>query len=206
MDYKEYSDGELCSMICEANEDAKDILFVKYKYIIDIVIKKYLLSSIKVGIEYNDLYQEALVGFTDAINSYVEEKDASLATFITLCVERKLQNTVIRAKTLKNKMFLEALSLDYQKNSEDSSLKEMISDQSKNDPLRNITNEETYKELLEKIKNELSSNEYEVFTLLITGLTYIEIANELNKNPKQVDNTIQRIRNKIKNILKRKEK
>lgn len=206
MDYKEYSDGELCSMICEANEDAKDILFAKYKYIIDIVIKKYLLSSIKVGIEYNDLYQEALVGFTDAINSYVEEKDASLATFITLCVERKLQNTVIRAKTLKNKMFLEALSLDYQKNSEDSSLKEMISDQSKNDPLRNITNEETYKELLEKIKNELSSNEYEVFTLLITGLTYIEIANELNKNPKQVDNTIQRIRNKIKNILKRKEK
>lgn len=206
MDYKEYSDGELCSMICEANEDAKDILFAKYKYIIDIVIKKYLLSSIKVGIEYNDLYQEALVGFTDAINSYVEEKDASLATFITLCVERKLQNTVIRAKTLKNKMFLEALSLDYQKNSEDSSLKEMISDQSKNDPLRNITNEETYKELLEKIKNELSSNEYEVFTLLITGLTYIEIANELNKNPKQVDNTIQRIRNKIKNILKQKEK
>lgn len=206
MDYKEYSDGELCSMICEANEDAKDILFAKYKYIIDIVIKKYLLSSIKVGIEYNDLYQEALVGFTDAINSYVEEKDASLATFITLCVERKLQNTVIRAKTLKNKMFLEALSLDYQKNSEDSSLKEMISDQSKNDPLHNITNEETYKELLEKIKNELSSNEYEVFTLLITGLTYIEIANELNKNPKQVDNTIQRIRNKIKNILKQKEK
>lgn len=206
MDYKEYSDGELCTMICEANEDAKDILFAKYKYIIDIVIKKYLLSSIKVGIEYNDLYQEALVGFTDAINSYVEEKDASLATFITLCVERKLQNTVIRAKTLKNKMFLEALSLDYQKNSEDSSLKEMISDQSKNDPLRNITNEETYKELLEKIKNELSSNEYEVFTLLITGLTYIEIANELNKNPKQVDNTIQRIRNKIKNILKQKEK
>lgn len=206
MDYKEYSDGELCSMICEANEDAKDILFAKYKYIIDIVIKKYLLSSIKVGIEYNDLYQEALVGFTDAINSYAEEKDASLATFITLCVERKLQNTVIRAKTLKNKMFLEALSLDYQKNSEDSSLKEMISDQSKNDPLHNITNEETYKELLEKIKNELSSNEYEVFTLLITGLTYIEIANELNKNPKQVDNTIQRIRNKIKNILKQKEK
>lgn len=202
MNYKEYSDSELCSMICENNEDAKDILFKKYKYIIDIIIKKYSLSAVKVGIEYNDLYQEALVGFTDALNSYDEKKDASIATFITLCVERKLQNTILKAKAIKNKMFIQALSLDYQENSEESPLKEIISDNYKNDPLNNMTNDENYLELIEKIKNELSIQEYEVFALLSSGLNYIEIANQLSKNPKQIDNAIQRIKNKIKKILK----
>ena len=200
MDYKEYSDSELCSMICENNEDAKDILFKKYKYIIDIIIKKYSLSAVKVGIEYNDLYQEALVGFTDALNSYDENKDASIATFITLCVERKLQNTILKAKTIKNKMFIQALSLDYQEDSE-SPLSERISDNSKNDPLNNMTNDESYMELIEKIKKELSNNEYEVFTLMASGLNYIEIAEQLDKNPKQIDNAIQRIKSKIKKII-----
>jgi len=200
MDYKEYSDSELCSMICENNEDAKDILFKKYKYIIDIIIKKYSLSAVKVGIEYNDLYQEALVGFTDALNSYDENKDASIATFITLCVERKLQNTILKAKTIKNKMFIQALSLDYQEDSE-SPLSERISDNSKNDPLNNMTNDESYMELIEKIKKELSNNEYEVFTLMASGLNYMEIAEQLDKNPKQIDNAIQRIKSKIKKII-----
>lgn len=202
MNYKEYSDSELCSMICENNEDAKDILFKKYKYIIDIIIKKYSLSAIKVGIEYSDLYQEALVGFSDALNSYDEKKEASIATFITLCVERKLQNTILKAKTIKNKMFLQTLSLDYQEDSEESPLSEMISDNCKNDPLNNMTDDESYIELIEKIKNELSLQEYEVFTLLASGLNYIEIANQLEKNPKQIDNAIQRIKSKIKKIIK----
>ena len=52
-----------------------------------------------------------------------------------------------------------------------------------------------------KIKNELSSSEYEVFTLMVSGLSYIEIAEQLNKNPKQIDNAIQRIKIKIKKIV-----
>ena len=201
MDYKEYSDSELCSMISENNEDAKDILYKKYKYINDLIIKKYLLSAMKVGIEYNDLYQEALVGFSDALNSYNEKKEAALPTFITLCVERRLQNTIIKASSEKNTMFLRALSLDYQQTTDDSPLKEIISDNHKNDPLYNITHDENYNELMSKIENELSDNENEVFTLLITGLDYITIAKQLDKTPKQVDNTIQRIKNKVKKIL-----
>lgn len=201
MNYEEYSDSQLCSMICENHEEAKDILFAKYKYIIDIVIKKYSLSSVKVGIEYNDFYQEALVGFSDAINSYNDSKNASLATFITLCVERRLQKTILKAKALKNEMFLKSLSLDYQTGDTGATLKDIISDDSKNDPLYNITNEEKYQELVNKINKELSSGEYEVYVLLISGLDYKQIATQLGKSPKQIDNTIQRIRNKIKKIL-----
>lgn len=201
MDYKEYSDSELCSMICESSEDAKDILFKKYKYIIDIVIKKYIMSSLKLGIEYSDLYQEALVGFTDAINTFDESKDASLKTFITLCVDRRLQTSLIRARTKKNELLLQSLSLDYQKNEEELPLKEILSDNSKNDPLHNITVDEGYKELLNKIKQDLSESEYEVFKLMLMNKNYLEISDILNKSPKQIDNTMQRIKSKIKKIL-----
>ena len=201
MDYKEYLDGELCSMISENSEEAKEILYAKYKYIIDIVIKKYLLSSMKVGIEFNDLYQEALVGFSDALNSYNEMREASLPTFITLCVERRLQNTIVKANAAKNRLFLQALSLDYKEKDSDSTLSDLISDNSKNDPLNNMENEEKYNEMIEQIENQLSNIEKEVFTLLLTGLNYKEIAKELNKDPKQIDNAIQRIKNKAKKLI-----
>ena len=52
-----------------------------------------------------------------------------------------------------------------------------------------------------RLKEELSDSEYEVYSLMISGLKYNEIAMVLDKNPKQVDNTIQRLKNKIKKIL-----
>ena len=40
--------------------------------------------------------------------------------------------------------------------------------------------------------------------LMVNGLKYDEIATLLNKNLKQVDNTIQRVKNKIKKIIEKK--
>ncbi len=205
MNYEEYSDSELYALICESNEDAKDILYVKYKYIIDIVIKKYAFSAMKYGFEYKDLYQEALVGFTDAINSYREDRKASMATFITLCVERRLQNAIKKAGRIKNKILLESLSLDHVYEQYDIPLKEVISDNSSHDPLLNITKDEEFDEFLSFIEKTLSSSEYEVYKLLVSGLTYQEIAKVLDKSPKQIDNAIQRIKSKIRDILKSRE-
>lgn len=202
MNYEDYSDSELYSLICESNEDAKDVLFMKYKYIIDIVIKKYAFSAMKFGFEYKDLYQEALVGFTDAMNSYQEDKNTSIATFITLCVERRLQNAIKKAGRIKNKILLESLSLDHVYDQYEIPLKEVISDNSIHDPLVNITKDEELDELLSFIEKSLSTSEYEVYKLLISGLSYHEIAKILGKQPKQIDNAIQRIKNKIKEILK----
>lgn len=205
MNYDDCSDSELFSMICEENEDAKDLLFLKYKYIIDIVIKKYAFTAMKYGFEYKDLYQEALVGYSDAINSYREDRNASLPTFITLCVDRRLQNIIKKAGRIKNKMLLDSLSLDYVYDQYDIPLRDVISDQGINDPLINIMKDEEFDELLDVIKESLSSSEYEVYKLLITGLSYLEIASILGKNPKQIDNAIQRIKTKVKDIMRTRE-
>ena len=39
--YEEYEDPELLMLISEKNDDAKDIIYEKYQYIIGIVLKKY---------------------------------------------------------------------------------------------------------------------------------------------------------------------
>ena len=200
MDY-EYNDDQLVQMIREESSEAKDIIFDKYKYIIDIEVKKYINMASILGYDYNDLYQEALFGFADGINSYREDKNASLATFLSLCVDRRLQQTIKKAGRVKNKLMNDSLSLEHVYDTVSLPLKDLLSDNSMNDPLENIVKEEKLKELVEKIKEELSDSEYEVYSLMISGLKYNEIAMVLDKNPKQVDNTIQRLKNKIKKIL-----
>jgi RNA polymerase sporulation-specific sigma factor len=76
-----------------------------------------------------------------------------------------------------------------------------LSDNKKNDPLENIVKDEKLAELVSSIKSVLSDMEYEVYSLMVNGLKYDEIATLLNKDVKQVDNTIQRVKNKIKKIL-----
>ncbi|HAB66275.1 MAG TPA: hypothetical protein DCE23_02805 [Firmicutes bacterium] len=201
MKYDSVNDYELISMIHESSDDAKDILFEKYRYIIDIEVKKYLRACKGLGYDYNDLYQDALVGFSDAINSYRDDKKTALPSFITLCVDRKLQVSIAKAGRLKNKMINDSLSLEESYGSFSIPLRDLLSDNSQNDPLENILKEEKLEELRKEIKDKLSDSEYDVYLLMIAGLKYDEIAEVLKKDLKQVDNAMQRVKNKIRKIL-----
>ena len=102
MNIKEISDSELIHLIKEESEEAKDIIYEKYHYIIGIIIKKYLTAAKINNIEYNDLYQEALLGFSDALNRY-DENNSSLPTFITLCVDLGGRRIINRKNSKRNK-------------------------------------------------------------------------------------------------------
>jgi RNA polymerase sporulation-specific sigma factor len=197
------SDGELMMLVSEQDENAKNIVFEKYKYIIDVILKKYERIIKKLSIDYKEIYSEALYGFSDALNSFDEKKEASLPTFITLCIERRLNKYFRFYNSKKQQIRLETFSLDYvyDGNGDDYTLSDVISDNHEYDPLTNISRQEAYNELCLKIKNVLSEFEYQVFLDMAYGLNYNEIALILQKEPKQIDNTMQRIKNKIKNIV-----
>lgn len=199
MKYNE-SDSFLVDMICESNEDVGNTLYKKYESMIEYIVRKYVKTATKLGLDYNDLMQEANVAFTDAINNYDQEKEASLKTFISLCVERKLINIIEKSKTQKSKILLESLSLDYDYNNEGLPLKDVIGDVS-SDPLIKYSEKESMNLLKDMIKDNLSELEVEVFSYMINGLNYTEIASLLDKSPKQIDNTMQRVRGKVKSLL-----
>lgn len=196
----EYTDEQLIDLVHENSEDAKSVLFDRYKDKIDYLIRKYTIVAKTLGIDIKDLNQEALVGFTDAILNYIPGKEASLSTYICLCVERKIKKACIKASTSKHQAMKDTLSLDYTYDDINIPLKELIEDVD-SDPLIKITEQERYEELLEKIRASLTDNELPVFELMILGLGYKDIAEVLDKESKQIDNAIQRIKGKIKKIL-----
>ena len=201
-----YDEDELMliDMICETNDEVRNSLYEKYEPTIKAVVRKYARTAQKLGLDQNDLLQEANVGFTDALNHFDASKEASLKTFISVCIERRLIKFIEKNRTLKSKLIQDSLSLDYDYNEQGLPLKEIIGDD-KMDPSKAFTDQENYKHILNQIKDKLSSFEYEVFLYMLNGLGYQKIAELLDKSPKQIDNTIQRIRNKIRNLFKNEE-
>lgn len=199
VDIKNTNDYELLMLYEENDEDAKNILYIKYRFIIEILVKKYKKYIEDLNVDLQEVYSECYVGFSDGLKNYQDNKNASLPTFITLCVERRLRAIIRKYNREKYKVIQDTYSLDFLYDS-DISLMDIISDDAY-DPLKTMTDREQYEDLVKRITNNLTQKEYEVFILMIKGLNYQEIARILNKNLKQIDNAMQRIKNKVKNIL-----
>jgi len=193
----EYPDNELTYYLHDNNEEAQNILYDKYKYIIDVLMSKYRRVFYALNIDVEEVKQEANLAFSYAIYNYNDDKEASLSTFINLCVERKIRSVIKKYETNKNRAFSDSLSFD--STISDVSLENIIGDD-KYEPLKNLENKDTIKYINDEVKNILSKGELEVYNLMIQDFNYIEIAGKLNKTSKQVDNAIQRIRNKLKKI------
>ena len=201
MKYNNVEEKELYSMVCESNEEVQKKLYEYCEPQINYMIKKYLNVALKCGIDPKDFEQEALLAYTNALKNFDETKDAGLKTFVSLCVERRLMKVINATKRYKNQINKENLSLEYQYHDSGVYLKDILAD-NESDPLVKYSEEEYLEQIKTKIKYVLSEFEYQVFEYLIEGLNYIEIAKILDKNPKQIDNTIQRIKKKIKIIVK----
>ena len=192
----EYPDNELEFYLHDNNEDAVDIVYEKYKYIIDVLISKYRRVFYALNIDIDEVKQEANLAFSSAIYSYNQDKDTSMSTFITLCVERKIRQVIKSYETVKSRVYSETLSLN---GKSDVNLEDFIGDETY-EPLKTVENIDTIEYINHEVKNILSSSELEVYNLMIQGLDYMEIAKVLDKTPKQIDNSIQRIRIKLKKL------
>lgn len=193
----EYPDNELTYYLHDNSEEAIDLIYDKYKYIIEVLLNKYKRVFYALNIDIEDVRQEANLAFSYAIYNYDEKKDASLNTFITLCVDRKIRTIIKKNETIKSKVFSETISYDNTTNNV--SLENIIGDDTY-EPLKTIENIDTIEYINNNVKNILSDVELEVYNLMKDGINYKEIADILGKTPKQIDNTIQRIRFKLKNL------
>lgn len=196
----EYPDNEVVNMVCD-NEEATDLLYEKYKYIIDILLSKYRAVLKYHNLDVLEVRQDAIIAFMDAINNYNQEKNASLPTFITICVNRKIQNVIRKSSTIKETVLRESFSLDYTYgDDEDTTLADIIIEENSNPELK-VINKENYNILVSKIDDSLSPFEKEVFDLMINNFQTEEISELLNEPIKKIYNTTHRIRDKIKKLL-----
>ncbi len=197
----DYQEEELIAEALANNETARDIIYEKYKYIVEFFVHKYHNLAIKLGIDMKELEQEAYYAFSDALKRYRQDKNTNLSTFLFLCISRRLKNVMRNYSSEKARLLNNTYSLDYDYDEEGYTLKDTISDDLLFEPLNKLTEKENYEELLAKIKEVLSPGEYEVFVYIINGFDAKTITLITNKNAKQIDNTIQRIKHKIRDIM-----
>lgn len=196
IDSLDIDENELASMICENDDHVKDLIYAKYGYIIDVIYKKYKKAIRMLQIDEEEFLCEASYGFSDGIYCFSDNNTASLKTFLTVCIERRVRKLLRKYAGDKARFLNATLSLDYVYSDTDVPLIDFLADNS--DPLSRLTNKETYNETVAVAKKVLSDFEYKVFTYMINEVSYIKIAEELGKTPKQIDNTIQRIKVKMK--------
>lgn len=197
MNYKNFNDYELLDHIYSCDEDANEIMIYKYRPL-TINLAKKLIKYCNGGIDLNDLIQEGLVGLNEAINTFREDKETNFGTYARLCIERRMYSVVKSTRTYKNKILNESISLEYE---DDVNIDRFLIDNS-NNPSDMLEENAYQEEILNKLNEQLTDMEKQVFELKKNYFNYKEIADILDKEPKVIDNTIQRIKTKLKKIMK----
>lgn len=142
------------------------------------------------GIEFDDLYQEGMMGFVSSVYSFDETRDIQFPTFAMTVATRKMLSAIKISNNKSNLPLRSYVSIEEENNllSHSPTPEEVV-----------ICNEELEK-ISDFVKNNLSKTEKKVLKLSLLGMSYSEIAEILECTEKSVDNAIQRIRKKIRDI------
>lgn len=196
------TDEELINQIKAGNERAENDLLARYKDMVVKISRGYFI----VGGDLEDLIQEGMIGLYKAIKNYTPDKEASFKTFATVCIKHKIQSAIKKANTNKNKALSSAVSFQNFSTGESESLDylpvELILSVT---PAEKVINKENYQKLKQTIKESLSIMEYAVLGLYLQGYSYKEISKNLQISSKSIDNSLTRIKNKLKSRLSNQE-
>ena len=200
MDYTDYNDNELLLYVSENNEAASEIIFKKYEPLIKALSNKMFKYCYGTSLELSDLYQEGMLALDLAINSFDEQKNIRFSTYVRLCIQRRIGTTILSARRLKHKILNDSFSLEC---SEDEKYKmDILLKDLKSNPENVLIENEQNKTFLNNLKDQLTDLEENVLNLKLAGFSYDEIAQLLDKNRKCIDNSVQRLRLKAKNVIK----
>ena len=203
MDYKSLNDYELLDYaVNDANEDASELLYQKYQPVIIGFAKKMLPYCENGGLELNDLIQEGMLGLNNAMIHFNEQKDITFYTFACTCIKRKIISAAISTRRLKHKALNESIPFEMSGQDQNLISLDYILKDTTTDPEYVLLNSERNQILSHLIKDQLTDFELQVFELKMNHFSYDEIASILDRNKKAVDNALQRIKSKMRQILK----
>lgn len=180
-------DANLIVAAQNGDGQAIDVLMRRYKGLVSGVARPFFL----VGADYEDLMQEGMIGLFHAIDSY-DCKSASFVTYARQCVRNRLLDAVKTANRDKHRALNDSVSLTLLTEGESLLI---------GSPEESAIAEESVRMLRAKIIEVLSTDEYRLLAAYLNGKSYRQIAAELNRSSKYVDNTLQKIKRKLRKFL-----
>ncbi len=200
--YQTYSGMVDEDVILEARageQQALEYLINKYKSFVRAKARTYFL----IGADREDIIQEGMIGLFKAIRDYNMDKLSSFRAFAELCITRQIITAIKTATRQKHIPLNSYVSLNKPIFDEESdrTLMDIISEESISDPEELIINREEIRGIENKMGEILSSLEWEVLTSYLDGKSYQEIAEDLDRHVKSIDNALQRVKRKLEKYL-----
>ena len=199
--FKQVTDEELILMYRDGEEEAAGFIMNKYKNL----VRKKAGSMYILGADKEDLIQEGMIGLFKAVRDYDMGRDVNFYTFADLCVSRQMYTAVQasnRQKHLPLNTYIYSQSMNAEEGNEEYPLVNTLTSQKDTNPEEMIIEQENAEQMESAILKELSEFEKQVFELHLTGMTYTEIAKVLGRDEKSTDNALQRMKTKIRKLLK----
>jgi len=192
-------DEEIVEDAKKGNAEALEYLIYKYKNFVKAKARSYFL----IGADREDIVQEGMIGLYKAIRDYRQDKLSSFRAFAELCVTRQIITAIKTATRQKHIPLNSYISLNkpiYDEES-DRTLMDVISGAKVSDPEELIISREEFMNIENKINELLSDLEQEVLISYLQGKSYQEIAIDLDRHVKSIDNALQRVKRKLERYL-----
>ncbi|MDO4202981.1 MAG: RNA polymerase sporulation sigma factor SigH [Selenomonadaceae bacterium] len=194
------SDEEIIIISQENNDSqAQDYIINKYRNFVRVKARSYFL----IGADREDIIQEGMIGLFKAIRDYRREKLSSFHAFAELCVTRQIITAIKTATRQKHIPLNSYISINKPIYDEDSdrTLLDVLPGGKVSDPEEMVISQEEYSSIAAKMETILSELEWRVLISYLDGHSYQEIADDLHRHVKSIDNALQRVKRKLEKYM-----
>ncbi|MBP1758485.1 MAG: polymerase sporulation specific sigma factor SigH [Firmicutes bacterium] len=188
------SDADLCALVATGDRTAEETLVLRYSRLVRVCARPYFLA----GGDSEDLIQEGMLGLLIAIREFDPERKVAFRTFAELCIRRRMISAVRMAAGGKHTPLNTYVSLElslFDGDQNQAFVGAMLSRQE--NPEDVMIGKEKLQWLRKMIVGQLTELENHILGFYLNGLSYTEIAKEVKRTTKSVDNAVQRIRRKV---------
>ena len=203
-DFQSMADEQVVKLAQDADGAALEYLLNKYKNFVRTKARSYFL----IGADHEDIVQEGMIGLYKAIRDYRAEKLSSFRAFAELCVTRQIITAIKTATRQKHIPLNSYISLNkpiYEEDS-DRTLLDVITEEGMSNPEEMIIDREDLSMIEGRIGQMLSDLEKDVLVRYMEGKSYVEIAGEMKRHVKSIDNALQRVKRKLERYLQARDK
>ena len=194
------SDEDIATFCREQESSmALEYLINKYRNFVRAKARSYFL----IRADREDIIQEGMIGLYKAVRDFRSDKLASFRAFAELCITRQIITAIKTATRQKHIPLNSYISLNkpiYDEES-DRTLLDILSGSRVSDPEELIISREEFSDIEEKMGEILSDLEWKVLMAYLDGKSYQEIAVDLKRHVKSIDNALQRVKRKLERYL-----
>ncbi|WP_273367276.1 RNA polymerase sporulation sigma factor SigH [Alicyclobacillus herbarius] len=197
--YEDMTDEELVAAVHQGDNEALEFLIHRYRNFVRAKARSYFL----IGADREDIVQEGMIGLFKSVRDFREDKLTSFKAFAELCVTRQIITAIKTATRQKHIPLNSYVSLDKPIYDEDSdrTLLDVLSTVRVADPEDMVIHQEEFDAIEVTMSELLSDLERKVLMLYLDGRSYQEIAVDLDRHVKSIDNALQRVKRKLEKYL-----